>query len=55
MLRQTLRDCGAVDRVERGIGRSLEQAVDALAGARIAPAAKAELRALADAVATRSA
>ena len=55
MLRQTLRECGAVDRVERAIEHSLGQAVEALGDARLAPAAKAELRALADAVAKRTA
>jgi len=55
MLRQTLVACGAVDRVERAIEHSLAQALEVLGDARIAPAAKAELRALADAVAKRSA
>ena len=55
MLRRTLQECGAVDRVERAIEHSLTQAVQALGEARIAPAAKAELRALAEAVTTRTA
>lgn len=55
MLRQTLRECGAVDRVERSIERSLAQAVGVLREAHLAPAAKAELGALAEAVSRRSA
>jgi len=53
MLQRTLRDCGAVDRVERAIEHSLGQAIAALGDAHIAPAASAELRALAEAVAKR--
>lgn len=55
MLRRTLRECGAVDRVERAIEHSLGQAIEVLRAAPIAPAAKAELRSLADAVAQRTA
>lgn len=53
MLQSTFQDSGAVDRVERIIARQVEQARAALADARIAPSARAELLALADAVAQR--
>jgi len=55
MLRRTLRDCGAVDRVERAIERNLAQAIAALEAAELAPGARTELIALARAASNRSA
>lgn len=53
VLQSAVRDSGAVDRVELIIARGVEEARRALAGAPIAPSARDELLALADAVATR--
>jgi len=55
MLRRTLRECGAVDRVERAIDRHLEQAIAAIESADLAPGARAELVALAESASKRSA
>lgn len=54
VLRQTFADCGAVDQVERAIEYNVRSAREALARADIAPAARHELTALADAVASRT-
>ncbi|MBI5161921.1 MAG: polyprenyl synthetase family protein [Micrococcales bacterium] len=53
MLQRTLRDSGAVDRVEELIARDVDRAVGALGGARISGSARAELGRLADAVTRR--
>ena len=54
MLRRAFVDCGAVDQVERAIAFNVERALQALDRADLAPAATRELRALAEAVATRT-
>jgi geranylgeranyl diphosphate synthase type I len=53
MIRGALRDCGAVEEVERIIDHNVELARAALDGAPIAPDARAELLRLADAVTRR--
>lgn len=55
LLARTLRECGAVDQVERAIEYNVRRAVDAIRDARVASTARGELLALADAVARRSA
>ncbi|HWL03283.1 MAG TPA: polyprenyl synthetase family protein [Microbacteriaceae bacterium] len=54
LIRRTLRDCGAVDQVERAIDYNLGQAATAIADAHITGLARRELLALADAVSRRS-
>ncbi len=53
MLRTALRDCGAVDEMERIIDHNVGIARDALRNAAIAPSAKAQLMQLADTVTQR--
>ncbi|MBO9577744.1 MAG: polyprenyl synthetase family protein [Microbacteriaceae bacterium] len=55
MLRSTLRSCGAVDQVERGIEYNVQQAIKALQGAHLTGSARHELLALAEAVSRRDA
>lgn len=55
LLRRTLRDCGAVDQVERAIDYNLGQAVEAIERAHITASARRELLALAEAVSRRAA
>jgi len=55
LIRRTLRECGAVDQVERGIDYNVEQAVKAISGAYITSSARRELIALAEAVSRRDA
>ncbi|OJX62080.1 MAG: geranylgeranyl pyrophosphate synthase [Micrococcales bacterium 73-13] len=55
LIRRTLRECGAVEQVERAIDYNLGQATAAIEGARITSSARAELLALAEAVARREA
>ncbi len=55
LIRRTLRECGAVDQVERGIEYNLQQAIDAISGAHITALARRELVALAEAVSRRDA
>jgi len=55
MLRRTLRECGAVDRIERAIELNLERAVQEIQGAHITGSARRELLALAEAVSRRDA
>ncbi len=54
MLRRTLQECGAVERVERAIEHNLQRAIAALDGADFAPAARTELIALAKSASNRS-
>ena len=54
VMQQTLRDSGAVDKVEKIIGESVERALGSLDTADIDTAAREELRRLADAVVTRA-
>lgn len=54
MLRNTIRDSGAVDQVERLIDREVTRAREALADASLAPSAVAELARLADTVTSRT-
>lgn len=55
MLRTAIRDCGAVDEVERIIAHNVTLAIDAIRDAPIAPSARAQLLQLADTVTRRSA
>lgn len=55
LIRRTLRECGAVDQVERAIDYNLGQATSAIDGAHITASARKELLALAEAVARRDA
>jgi len=55
LIRRTLRECGAVDQVERAIDYNLGQATTAIDGARITGLARRELLALAEAVSRRDA
>lgn len=54
VMQQTLRDSGAVDKVETIIAESVDRALGALDTAQIDQAAQTELRRLADAVVTRA-
>jgi Geranylgeranyl pyrophosphate synthase len=54
VMQQTLRDSGAVDKVETIITESVDRALSALDAAEIDHAAQSELRRLADAVVTRA-
>lgn len=53
MLRTAIRDCGAVDQVERIIDHNVAQARTAIADAPLAPSAREQLLALADTVTQR--
>jgi len=54
LIRRTLRDCGAVEQVERAIDYNLAQATAAIEGAHVTGLARRELLALAEAVSRRS-
>jgi geranylgeranyl diphosphate synthase type I len=55
LIRRTLRECGAVEQIERGIDYNLAQATTAIEGAHITSSARRELLALAEAVSRRDA
>jgi geranylgeranyl diphosphate synthase type I len=54
MIRSTLQESGAVDQIEKVIGRNLERACEAIEGANLAPTARTQLLELATAATTRS-